>query len=641
MWSLFDGKKKLSPLVFSNGKSQSDVVDEVLREIKNGYKIIFIHGVCGTGKSAIALNIANELGKASIVVPIKNLQRQYENDYVSRKYLIKEDGNRLKINMITGRNNHICKYLKENKKDIRETRKIETNAKLFDIFKKTKGEGDGKEITYDESADNNIIPCKISIKEKNIRTLKKYYHENPNRGDMGSLGIKFMKRLSVGPACPYFSPILPADLNVKLDDAKKNEYKAVNGDHIFYERKEGCSYYEQFKSYINSDVIIFNSQQYLLETMIGRKPSTEVEIIDECDEFLDNFAEEGRINFNRLRTEAMFLFPDNEDDVKLIDALLEELREVIEEARVNQEVILPVIRTKMVELIKLFTKNDYLSIVQDEDSYIEQVSDICRKFYEVMSDSYVSFHRDKEKKDEYSVKIVTINLEKVFKYLLEKNKVFVMMSGTLHSAKVLQEIFGIKDFKIIEAEVVNQGNIEKQRTGIEMDFKYENFRTGRVNRGQYLMALDRCISKAKKPCVVHVSAFQDLPDRIELAKYNLRFLITRDELMRMQKEDKEGRLVKEFKNREKDILFTTRCNRGIDFPGEICNSVVITKFPYPNTQSLFWQILKKQKPNFFWSFYKDKAHRELLQKIYRSIRFKEDHIFLLSPDIRVLDSEIF
>ena len=45
----------------------------------------------------------------------------------------------------------------------------------------------------------------------------------------------------------------------------------------------------------------------------------------------------------------------------------------------------------------------------------------------------------------------------------------------------------------------------------------------------------------------------------------------------------------------------------------------------------------KNKPNHYWDFYKDKARREFLQKIYRGLRFKEDHIYLLSPDIRVLE----
>ena len=80
VWNLYEKGKFLEPLKFSNGKTQEDVVKEVLNSIKNGEKIIFIHGVCGTGKSAIALNLAKELGKSSIVVPIKNLQMQYKKD---------------------------------------------------------------------------------------------------------------------------------------------------------------------------------------------------------------------------------------------------------------------------------------------------------------------------------------------------------------------------------------------------------------------------------------------------------------------------------------------------------------------------------------------------------------------------------
>ena len=35
-------------------------------------------------------------------------------------------------------------------------------------------------------------------------------------------------------------------------------------------------------------------------------------------------------------------------------------------------------------------------------------------------------------------------------------------------------------------------------------------------------------------------------------------------------------------------------------------------------------------------FYKDKARREMHQKIYRGLRFKGDRVFLLSPDERIL-----
>ena len=84
-------------------------------------------------------------------------------------------------------------------------------------------------------------------------------------------------------------------------------------------------------------------------------------------------------------------------------------------------------------------------------------------------------------------------------------------------------------------------------------------------------------------------------------------------------------------------MFSTRDARGVDFPGDQCKSIVFTKYPNPNVQAAFWKILMKTKPQHYWAFYKDKAHREFLQKIYRGLRFKEDHIYLLSPDIRVLE----
>ena len=89
MWSLYENEKELKPLVFSNGKTQEDIVEEVCAAIKEGHKIIFIKGVCGTGKSAVALNLARRLGKTSIVVPIKSLQEQYIKDYSEQKYILK------------------------------------------------------------------------------------------------------------------------------------------------------------------------------------------------------------------------------------------------------------------------------------------------------------------------------------------------------------------------------------------------------------------------------------------------------------------------------------------------------------------------------------------------------------------------
>ena len=127
MWSLFKKKEDdnqegifdytnetgdpLKPLKFSNNKTQKDIVKEVLNEIEKGNKLIFIKGVCGSGKSAIALNLARHFKRTSIVVPIKSLQEQYEQDYTKEKYILKPDKSKLKISVIKGRRNFTCPFI--------------------------------------------------------------------------------------------------------------------------------------------------------------------------------------------------------------------------------------------------------------------------------------------------------------------------------------------------------------------------------------------------------------------------------------------------------------------------------------------------------------------------------------------------
>ena len=76
--------------------------------------------------------------------------------------------------------------------------------------------------------------------------------------------------MSVAPVCPYWSPILPQEYEVKrFQDANKKKYSGLNGiEFSIYQRKPGCDYYEQYESYVDSDVIIFNSLKYKLETDI-------------------------------------------------------------------------------------------------------------------------------------------------------------------------------------------------------------------------------------------------------------------------------------------------------------------------------------------------------------------------------------
>lgn len=639
-WNLYKNGQFLEPLAFSNGKTQEDIVKEVLDLIEKNEKVIFVHGVCGTGKSAIALNLARILGKSSIIVPIKNLQSQYKKDYEKEKYLLKENGEKLKISIITGRRNHKCRFLEDNKNSIPKIKR-EIDIRLDQILSGLKEKNEDS-IEKDLSADNSGLPCKIEIKERNIPKMKEYLKQNDDVNEKNFSQLSDIKRISVAGACPYWSPVLPSKYELggkSFVISRKKSYMGLNNTPFtFYQRKQGCSFYEQFHSYFDSDVIVFNSEKYKIESALNRKPLTEVEIIDECDEFLDKFSNQRTINIDRLINSIVQAPGIDEGSREILDELMWISKQLKNNPRIEKFVhsqdIIELKQTGIYDLFKIILKNPDLFYEIDDESYLFDVQSTAKIFEDFIDESYVIFSK---KEEILTAGIVTTNLAKKFKELMDKNKVIVLMSGTLHSEDVLSDVFGIDKFKIIEAEVRQQGQINVIKTGLEMDCRYSNFFNGKNSRSDYLLSLEKCIEISKKPALIHVNSFIDLPTYEEKKELELKNLISREELINIQEEDKEGRLIEDFKQGRTNILFSTRASRGIDFPGKECNSIIFTKYPNPNVKDSFWKILNKTKPMQYWKFYKDKARRELLQKIYRGLRFKEDKVDLLSPDIRVLN----
>ena len=188
----------------------------------------------------------------------------------------------------------------------------------------------------DKSADNWEIPCKIEIKEKNFRKIREYLKQNKHINPLNILGIQDVKRLPLASVCPYWSPVLPDVYDLKnLDYTNKRSYIGLNNvKFIIYQRKPGCGFYEQFNSYIDSDIIIFNSPKYKLESALNRKPLTEAEIIDECDEFLDSFTNERHINLDRMQNSLVQFIGMKDSHHEIV----EELGKVISHVKMNREV---------------------------------------------------------------------------------------------------------------------------------------------------------------------------------------------------------------------------------------------------------------------------------------------------------------
>jgi Rad3-related DNA helicase len=604
-WSLYEGNKPLSPLKFSNGKTQEDVVKEVV-ELSGKHKVIFLHGTCGSGKSAIALNVARILGKSSIVVPVKALQNQYEEDYITKKNIRKSDGKKMKIAMITGKANHDSL--------------IQPGVSCADPF----------------------LPENIKITERNYDKLKEYASENPFV-DNPHMSLKNIKRATVAASNPYWSPIVPEDYDLKsLKDATKKKYVGANGrNYVFYHRKKGCSYYDQYVSYFRADAIIFNSAKYLAELSIGRKPLTEVDIIDEADDFLDSFFKQAELNLTMLLASLKNIFPDSikaRESIEKIKRLIELEEKNKRLLGIKEDHVFHISETKLKDLLKEFLSNVDLEseITLDELSYSNKALEIAKNFENSLDDLYLTFKKDDD--SNILARLVSTNLSGKFQDLLGKTKTLVLMSGTLHSESILKNIFGIKDYATVQAEELNFGSMETIKTGKEFDCKYANFFSKKYSRKDYLHSLRESIKHAKKPSLVHIHAFRDLPSERELGFYDLGDFMTSERIVDLQRKDKTGTAISDFKKGAFDTLFSTKCSRGVDFPGEVCNSIIFTKYPNPNVKGTFWKVLQKTNPNYYWEFYKDKAWREFLQRIYRALRSPTDHVQVLSPDSRVLDA---
>lgn len=604
-WSLQENSIPLDPLKFSNGKTQEDVVKEIHALIEKGKKIIFLHGACGTGKSAIALNLARLLGKTSIIVPVKALQTQYEKDYTNNKQIRRPSGDKLKIAMITGRENHDS------------------------IIKPGK------------SCADPFLPDTIKINEKNFNRIQEYYEANPfiRSKDIGDLNK--LRRMSIAPSNPHWSPIITTDYAAnQLTDSKKYEYDGCDGrKYIFYHRKPGCSYYDQYLAYKKADVIIFNAAKYLSELSLGRKPKTEVDIIDESDVFLDSFFEQSELNLTRLSNALMTLSVEqtsSKDSIQRILMLINLEEKNKRATGVDESKIFKIDETNIKRMLQIIGSDSELQteISLDELNYSNKAVEVSKDFSGNSEGVYLTYRKEDEN---LFVKIVSTDLTHKMNDLLSKTKSVVFMSGTIHSKEIIENIFKIKDYSIVEAETMNPGSIEIMMTGREMDCKYSNFSSGKHSREDYLRALSASVFKSERPTLIHVQAFQDLPSEEEKESLNLSNLMTRGDLITTQNNDRLGREVDDFKKGKFPELFSTRCARGVDFPGDSCKSIIFTKYPNPNVKDVFWKVIKQTHPSHYWDLYRDKARREFLQKIYRALRSKEDNVCILSPDTRVLE----
>ncbi|KXA96816.1 hypothetical protein AKJ38_02550 [candidate division MSBL1 archaeon SCGC-AAA259I14] len=253
--NLYENGRKLDLLEYSNGKTQTDVVGEVLEAFES-HDLVYLKAVVGSGKSAIGIRSALEMGGGAISVPTKVLSDQYYDDYYAGdKYFLKPSGDRARITVFKGRRNFTCPLWKR------------------------------KHVGWDDwmvSCQNRSIPCRRPL--------------NPDEGRFDALE-----------ECPWGAYVRPAGrIPGRLPpDYRRRTFDAVGGKYAVVMKERGheprrCPYWNQYWEIAESDVFAMNSAKFKAEAKIGRLPDVPLAVIDEGDAFLDGLCPEVDLTESRV-----------------------------------------------------------------------------------------------------------------------------------------------------------------------------------------------------------------------------------------------------------------------------------------------------------------------------------------------------
>jgi Rad3-related DNA helicase len=376
LWNLRENQKPLRPLEYSNGKSQLDVVNEV-NDAFNGSKFVLLDGICGTGKSPIALHCCANFGKSIIVVPTKHLQDQYSNDYSKRMSVAN-----LKIQFLKGRGNFKCK----------------------------------REDVY---CNTSTLPCITRMKG------------GEKRQDM--CNCKFWS--------PIYAPdvakvIVDEKKSKGVSNIELKTYQSPTGPKCQVVRTPACDYHAQYFSFWDdTNVIAMNSR--IWELMIAKKPAAELEVIDEYDEYFDSLYFDEILSASRI--EKFYPSEDDADSSRDVLKLYKSKMRLAEEIEalvtsMDEPMVWDFIEKMRDFFIGVMKQHEGDLTVE---GFVNRLGVCLDNRHECDLD----FDQRTFGSNEKAVHIIMPNPFVVIQRLFKNSKRVLLMSATPHSDKVLSSFF--------------------------------------------------------------------------------------------------------------------------------------------------------------------------------------------------------
>jgi Rad3-related DNA helicase len=401
IWNFYEKKDFLSPLQYSNGKSQLDIVNEINNSfVDNNW--ILLDGMCGTGKSPIALHCCANFEKSIIVVPTKHLQDQYFRDYSKRMKVFN-----MKIEFLKGSNNFKCKY-----------------------------EGNKVDCDYP------ILPCRVRLKSDEARyDVCKCPFWSPLYPPETAQKIKEEKE------------------KIGIKNISLKGYASAAGLKCHVVRDPICNYYKQYFSFWDdTNVIIMNDK--IWEFMLMKKPATKLEVIDEYDNYFDSLYFDEMLSFSRIKR----FYPKEDDASKGDDALMDTYNKKMEFAYRINSLVNNADDNGVWNLLNEL-KDFFNTLLKDhEDLSISNFVDKLEICISNKPECDIDYEIKKILgKDESIIHIIMPYPSIVLQKLFKNSKKVLLMSATPHSEKVLSDFFRI-DPKIVKGESIQPGTLFLMKT---------------------------------------------------------------------------------------------------------------------------------------------------------------------------------
>jgi Rad3-related DNA helicase len=452
VWGLYsaDGES-MEPWVLSSGKTQEQVIDEVLEAFESS-SIVMLRGGVGSGKSIMAATVCGAVGGGIISVPVKPLQEQYVRDFEGRLRIILDD-EPLRIMVLKGRDNFKC------------------------LRHRTKG----------FRCSHRSLVCTMPL----------------GRG---------IPRWKVAKRCPHWAPIYPTVIGPLKESGgfRLRSYASIAGEQFVYMRENPCGYYAQGAAYLQGDVLVYNTAKWFADTAMGRKPLVNVEVFDEGDMFLDSLCSKTRLTgrtITRLKKESGEAVKELRRSGKTGEAAI--LRKKARNIESGFEVLLDETSKTSLGEIQGFPE-DYLKELSD---FLEVLGSEFSMNLRMKLENLLHYRDDAFfYASQGEVNFFIADPARVLGDLMDRSAdKLLFVSATLQSPEVLREIYNIHDFVYVEGEPRMRGRIHPRRIGGEQSVNWRNWGRGGF-RHRYWGMLSRIIQRAKRPTLVQVHAYQYLPE---------------------------------------------------------------------------------------------------------------------------------